>query len=69
MPLEIICRFLLTPVASSRILSAVNQALVPSYLMKSLKFLLSALAYLAAAAIAIGSLAYCFAQLLIGGVQ
>lgn len=38
-----------------------------SQIMKSLKSLLSALAYLAAAAIAIGSLAYCFAQLLIGG--
>ena len=69
MPLEIICRFLLTPVASSRILSAVNQALVPSYIMKSIKSLLSALAFLAIASFVIGSLAYCVAHLLIGGVQ
>ena len=37
--------------------------------MKSLKNLLQALAFLALASLVIGSLAYCFAQLLIGGVQ
>lgn len=67
MPLEIICRFLLTPVASSRILSAVNQALVPSYIMKSIKSLLQALAFLVGASLVLGALAYCFVLFFIGG--
>lgn len=67
MPLEIICRFLLTPVASSRILSAVNQRLVPSYTMKSLKSLLQSLALLALLALVLGALAYCFTLFFIGG--
>ena len=67
MPLEIICRFLLTLVASSRILSSVNQRLVPSYIMKSLKNLIQALALLIACAIVLGALAYCFVLFFIGG--
>jgi hypothetical protein len=36
--------------------------------MRSLKSLLQALAYLAAAALVIGTLAFCVAELLVGGV-
>jgi hypothetical protein len=36
--------------------------------MKTLKSFLQSLAFLLAASLVIGSLAYCFAQLLIGGV-
>ena len=36
--------------------------------MQTLKNLLYALAFLAACALVIGSLAYCFAQLIVGGV-
>lgn len=37
--------------------------------MRTLKNLIQTLAFLAIASLVIGSLAYCFAQLLIGGVQ
>ena len=37
--------------------------------MKSLKSLLSALAFLLGTALVLGSLAYCFAQLIVGGVN
>jgi hypothetical protein len=36
--------------------------------MKSIKPLLQAIAYLAAAALVIGTLAFCVAELLVGGV-
>jgi hypothetical protein len=36
--------------------------------MKTLKNLIQALAFLIGAAIVIGALAYCFAQLIVGGV-
>jgi hypothetical protein len=57
----------LTSVRSFAILSPVNQPLVPSYIMKSLKNLLSALALLIACAIVLGALAYCFVLFFIGG--
>ena len=37
--------------------------------MQTLKNLIQALAFLIGAAIVIGSLAYCFAQLIVGGVE
>ena len=58
---------MLTSVRFFAILSPVNQMLVPSYIMKSLKSLLSALLILIGAALVITALAYCFAQFFIGG--
>jgi hypothetical protein len=57
----------LTSVRSFAILSPVNQTLVPSNIMNSLKSLIRALAFIAAAALVLTALAYCFAQFFIGG--
>ncbi len=64
---QILCCFPLTPVVTCRNLSPVNQPLVPSYIMKSLKSLIQALALLIACALVLGALAYCFLQFFIGG--
>lgn len=58
---------MLTSAASRCKLAPVNQRLVPSYIMKSLKSLLQSLALLALLALVIGSLAYCFTLFFIGG--
>jgi hypothetical protein len=59
----------LTPIVTCRILFPVNRSPVPSKPMRSLKNLLSALAFLLGTALVLGSLAYCIAQLIVGGVN
>ena len=59
---------MLTLAANCRILSLVNQRLVPSYLMKTAKSLLILLAGLALAALVIGAFILCVADLIVGGV-
>lgn len=59
---------MLTLAATCRILSLVNQRLVPFYPMKTAKSLLILLSYLALSALVIGAFILCVADFIVGGV-
>jgi hypothetical protein len=59
----------LTTVVSFGLLRPCTRKSVPSNPMQTLKSLLLALAFLVGASIVIGALGYCFAQLIVGGVN